>query len=249
MENPIESARETARNSNYLLTETTAKALQLLVSLPTSDLMTPEYDKPEYLLNCDADGAPVPTTPQLLEAIPLLAQNKPAWIKIVDGQILMLRWLAHFIGFRHRAIHVFLDPPDSETATYIQIRSLQKYNQPGKFDMPVAGHVDGTDSPRATLRKELAEEIGLDDQEDLQEVEQIGTYNITIPDFQPDYQEIEHTTLFRARIRRDSLTKLRLQESEVGGLALFNRDELSEWIAKHPDRVGGGLIDSWPYYL
>lgn len=163
--------------------------------------------------------------------------------------MLMLRWLAHFIGFRHRAMHVFLGLPDDTDTTFVQIRSLSKYNQPGLFDVPVAGHVDGTDSARETLRKELHEELGLDDQVDLQEVEEIGTYNIAIPDFQPNYQEIEHTTLFRAAILPESISKLRLQTGEVGGLVLFNRDELNKWIQERPDRMGGGLIDSWPYYF
>ena len=109
-------------------------------------------------------------------------------------------------------------------------------------------HVDATDCPRESLRKELNEELGLDDRTDLMEVNEIATYNIAIPDFQPNYAEIEHTTLYRATIRPESVSRFRLQEGEVGGLVLFKLDELDRWIKESPDRVGGGLIDSWKYY-
>ena len=45
--------------------------------------------------------------------------------------------------------------------------------------MPVAGHIDGTDSPEESLRKEL-EELGLEDQNDLQENKEMATYSIAI---------------------------------------------------------------------
>lgn len=250
----IDDLRTIAEASDFQLNEKIIPDLGALISQSRTDgklahgLQTPEYGKPEYLLNCDTSGCAVTLTPSFGHLIENLRQPNPSWIKIDHDQVLVQRWLCHFIGFRHRAIHLFLDHPDHPDATFVQIRSLSKYNSPGLFDAPVGGHVDAMDSPRESLRKELGEELGLDDLMDLIEVAEIGTYNIAIPNFQPDYVEVEHTTLYRATIRPESVSKLRFQEGEVGGLVLFKRDELSRWIREFPDRVGGGLIDSWAYY-
>ena len=249
MDRSIHRAREAVRAANHQLDGAVWSAIQTLTDLPATDLRTPEYGKAEYLLNCTETGSPVAGSASLLSDISATPLSDPPWIKVVGDQILVLRWLAHFLGFRHRAVHLFLDHPEDPDYTFIQIRSLSKYNQPGLYDMPVAGHVDGVDSPRDTLRAELQEELGLDDQEGLIDVEQLATYNIAIPDFQPNYDEVEHTTLYRAKISPEALSKIRLQEGELGGLVLFRKDELTRWFVTSPDRFGGGLIDSWKYYV
>ena len=249
----IQELRNQAQRSDHLLTVDLVKRLGAFAERVGSesdlpDLRTPEFGKSEYLLNCDPNGVALVASSELTDAIQRDPHPDPAWVRIRSGNVLALRWLCHFIGFRHRAIHLFLDHPDHPDATFVQVRSLSKYNSPGLFDMPVGGHVDATDTPRESLRKELGEELGLDDRTDLIEVNEIGTYNIAIPNFQPNYAEVDHTTLYRATIRPESVSRFRLQEGEAGGLVLFKRDELNRWIIEFPDRVGGGLIDSWKYY-
>ena len=59
---------------------------------------------------------------------------------------------------------------------------------------------------------------------------------------------MEHTTVYRATLQREAFGRVRFQESEVGGLVLFKRNELQNWMDRSPERLGGGLLDSWPYY-
>ncbi|HAA74505.1 TPA: hypothetical protein DCE37_05215 [Candidatus Latescibacteria bacterium] len=243
MEEQLHLIRALCRQENHLVTAAALKAIQSLGTLAEDDLSTPEYGTPEYLVNCDTQGRPVRSS------IKSQDPHDPRWYKVVDGQILVLRWLAHFLGLRHRAIHLFLDHPDHPDCTFVQIRSLAKYNQPGLFDIPVAGHVDGLDSPEETVRKELNEELGLDIDQDLVDLRVLAIFNVAIPDFQPNYAEIEHTTLYRATIEPASYSRIRLQEDELGGLILFRKDELAGWIASRGEQVGGGLADSWYYYV
>lgn len=248
MSDPVTQARTTGSAANHTLTPDLLVAIRKLTSLPESRLSTPEYGKPEYLLNWDADGNPVPSGDLTADAV-TLPDVDPAWIRIDDGHILVLRWLAHFVGLRHRAVHLFLDHPDNPDATLVQVRSLAKYNAPGVFDMPIGGHVDGLDAFDETLVKELREELGLDLEEDLLDLREVGRHRIEIPDYQPDYSEYEVSQVYRATIRREAIGKIRMQAGEVGGLVLFDLQELSRWIEERPDQVGGGLVDSWPYYF
>ena len=80
MVDPVESAREAARDEGHLLTEVSVQALDSLASLPASDLATPEFGKPEYLLNCDTNGSPVSATPQLLERLAAQETSGIPWI-------------------------------------------------------------------------------------------------------------------------------------------------------------------------
>ena len=244
----IRSVRSVVRDEGHVLTPSSLESIAKLCVLPSDTLATPEFGKAEYLLNCDTDGSPLPTSPRLASALLHLPPSDPPWIQVVETQTLVLRWLAHFVGLRHRAVHLFLDHPDHPDCTFVQIRSLSKYNQPGQFDMPVAGHVDALDTSNQALSKELSEELGLNDRLDLLSLKEIGTYNIAIPDSQPDYDEVEHTTLYRGQIRPEAIARVQLQKREVGGLVLFRNDELTRWIGERSDQIGGGLADSWNHY-
>lgn len=248
LSDPISLARSAVHAADHTLTPASLAAIQQLTDLPDTELATPEYGSTEYLANCDATGSPVAPFQDLIAALSDQQDQPLPWISVVDDHVLVLRWLAHRLGIRHRAIHTFLDHPDHPDCTFIQIRSLSKYNQPGRFDMPVAGHVDGTDTPEQTARKEFAEELGLDPDRDLVDLSEIATYDIAIPDFQPHYDEVEHTTLYRATVNPEAIGRLKLQEGELAGLILFRKDELARWIQECPEQLGGGLIDSWKYY-
>ncbi|MBK37277.1 MAG: hypothetical protein CME26_17365 [Gemmatimonadetes bacterium] len=203
-------------------------------------LRTPEYDRDEYLLNCDQDGCPVRAEFDVAALVP--------WVETSEGMILVNRWLAHFFGFRHRVIHLFLDHPDHSDCTFAQIRSLSKYNSPGRLDMPVGGHVTGIDDQLDSLAREVQEELGLSIERDLIDVRVVGTFNIVEDDDMADYIEVEHATVYRASLRTDTFQRLRFQPGEVGGLALIRTDELDRWIQERSEDVGGGMSESWKYY-
>ncbi len=238
--------RETIRTDNHILTARSLEAIRNLSGLEREELYTPEYGQPEYLLNCDPAGKPVRTTDDHKSALGALVDDPP-WIRIIDGKVMVLRWLAHFAGLRHRAIHLFLDHPTQTDLTFLSLRSLSKYNQPGLIDTPVAGHVDQLDSTETAVRTELHEELGLNADTDLDNLRVITTYNIEIPDFQTNYDEVEFSVLYRATVKPEALSRIQMQEEEVGGVLMMRRDEVSRWLVERPEQVGGGLRDTWSY--
>lgn len=61
----------------------------------------------------------------------------------------------------HPVVHLHLI--DGEGRLLLQLRSKHKSIQPGKWDTAVGGHVDFGESIADALRREVAEEIGLDE--------------------------------------------------------------------------------------
>ena len=59
----------------------------------------------------------------------------------------------------HPVVHCWLFNTKGEVLW--QQRSLQKDTSPGKWDMSCGGHIQYGESPQDTLRRELAEELGL----------------------------------------------------------------------------------------
>lgn len=211
---------------------------------------TPEYTQKEYLLNVNQAGTPVQPSEKTKTDI----QNHPIlkhWFCISKNTFSIARWLAHLCGFRHRCIHLFLDPQDKPTATYVQVRSLQKHTEPGNFDMPVAGHVSGQASFLEGLYAEASEELGLDLKKDVINLRQINTSNITVTPLRnmPDYFDVEHTTIYRATLTNNAYHHVHFTDGEVAALACFQTRELTTLIQKHPERVAGGLRDSFSFYL
>ena len=60
----------------------------------------------------------------------------------------------------HRAVHLFVF--DEGGRVFLQRRSVQKDIQPGKWDTSVGGHLQQGESVEQALRREMAEELGLD---------------------------------------------------------------------------------------
>lgn len=249
MESLIHRVRGSAQRSSHILAAETVGTIAELSQLALTNegrLRTPEFNRTEYLVNCDSAGDRI--TPTGLSIPDQLLSGNDAWIKRDGDTLLVSRWLAHFIGFRHRVIHLFLDHPDHPDCTFAQIRSLAKYNSPGRLDMPIGGHVTDLDDLETSLARELKEELGLDVDRDVNDLREVGTFNIVDDDDMPDHIEVEHATVYRATLKPDAFGQLRFQTDEVGALALFRIDELDRWIRERPEDVGGGMRDSWSYY-
>jgi isopentenyl-diphosphate delta-isomerase type 1 len=63
----------------------------------------------------------------------------------------------------HQAVHVFV--VNREGQVFLQKRSLQKDIQPGKWDTSVGGHVDAGEDAADAAKRELREELGVQDGE------------------------------------------------------------------------------------
>jgi isopentenyl-diphosphate Delta-isomerase len=66
----------------------------------------------------------------------------------------------HRLGKPHRVVHLYLF--DRSDRLLLQRRSLLTDHFPGVFSISVLGHVDAGDSSGKTVRREVAEELGID---------------------------------------------------------------------------------------
>lgn len=65
----------------------------------------------------------------------------------------------HARGLMHRAVHVLVF--NRRGQLFLQKRSMQKDEQPGKWDSSAAGHVDSGEDYDACARREIGEELGI----------------------------------------------------------------------------------------
>ena len=174
--NALEKLREATARADFTLNdESHAVVLELFHScLAEPSAMSAlqqaaDYNKREFLLCVDRDGAPVRATPGMLDSYRQIAPEQPdfrLWLEQASAEdgspvLLVARWLCHLAGFRHRTVHLLLDHPTRADYALLQVRGLSKPNYPACFDVPAAGHVIGLDSVRNTVIKELEEELGL----------------------------------------------------------------------------------------
>jgi isopentenyldiphosphate isomerase len=66
----------------------------------------------------------------------------------------------HRLGKPHRAVHLYLF--NSQNEILLQRRSLTIDHSPGAFSISVTAHVDAGETSFATVRRETAEELGVD---------------------------------------------------------------------------------------
>lgn len=253
IENALEQLRMHIRKNDFQFVDDIYPVLQTFAETSTTKWLantTPEYKQNEYLLNVDQAGNSVQPSSKIQTHI----QKHPTlknWFCNVNNTLYIARWLAHLCGFRHRCIHLFLDPQNHPNTTYAQIRSLKKYNEPGGFDIPVAGHVSQQASFLEGLYAEASEELGLDLKTDVTNLRQIHTNNVVVTPLRnmPNYLDVEHTAIYRATLTSKAYSHIHFTDGEVAGLARFQVDELANLIQKHPERVAGGLRDSFPLYI
>jgi len=219
--------------------------------------LAPEYGKPEFLLCVDSAGSPVCSTEEIIEDLRETASRHPSfglWFQEAtverDGRpvLLVARWLCHLVGFRHRSVHLFIDHPTRDDYTLVQVRSVHKFESPGCFDVPVAGHVAGLESTTDTLYKELEEELDLD-RGDIYVPEMVGSYDYRGPSSDPILRNVEFRVVFQSCLKADRLSSIGFVDREVSAISVFALSELEAIINTYPERVASGLTESFPIYL
>ncbi|MGR3310707.1 MAG: NUDIX domain-containing protein [Candidatus Brocadiales bacterium] len=214
------------------------------------------YEKKEFLPNVDETGRLVSTDKSVIEDYKKTVNEHRQfglWFterrdKQNNQRLLVARWLSHLVGIRHRCSHIFIDHPEWKDYTLIQVRSFNKIESPGCFDLPVGGHSINLDSTKATAKKELREElnIGLNDFENFSE---IGSYNFTDPFETNILNNVEFRTVFCGKLKPDGLLKMKFMDKEVSAIAIFEMQELLIMIDKFPERIASGLLNSIPLYI
>jgi len=210
--------------------------------------------KKEFLLPLDASGQPVVlpacTTATLQTALkdtPRLHQWLSPVTHNATNTVLIARTLCHRVGLRHGTVQLILDHPTRPDYTFLQIRGFHKADAPGEFDMPCAGHTVACDTAEAALQKELTEEIGLTG-DDLEEIHCVGRYEHRETTTRTDFINVELRTVYRARLKSQSMAKLHFADGEVAALTMITRNALHELVSRHPDRVASGLHGTLPWY-
>jgi hypothetical protein len=265
----LEELRTALEQEDYVLNEKAYEKATQLFLLRCQSLLrerSSEYSKMEqkkgsmeFFLNVDSAGLAHCPPRTLIEDFQKTAQQDSEfklWFlqsKHPDKQedvLLVARWLAHLAGLRHRCAHVFLDHPNYDDYTLIQIRSFSKSDSPGCFDIPVGEHAIGSESLSETCKRGLSEELGLCS-EDIKEASliDIGGYGYCEPSKRKDFYNIEHRTVFWGQVEESSMAKIRFVDKEVIGLCMFSISGLSDLLMKYPDRVASGLTGSLHIYM
>jgi 8-oxo-dGTP pyrophosphatase MutT (NUDIX family) len=247
--------RKTFDQTRRLFTACTSKP-EILENLRK---LAPEYGKPEFLLCVDSQGAPMHLPQDAIEDFRETVKRSPdfeAWfqepeLETVAGEkrpvLLIARWLCHLVGFRHRTVHLFIDHPTRDDYTLVQVRGTDKFESPGRFDLPAAGHVVGSEPPREAVFKELEEELNWE-QDDIEGLEPVGSYNYCEPVSNSVLRNVEFRLVFTSRLKSDRLLKLKFVDREVAAISIFKLSELEAIISDFPERVASGLGKSFPMY-
>ena len=219
--------------------------------------VAPEYGRAEHLLCVDRFGKGTNTPVHVLNQSRTLCKRQPAvgtWFRTVDPPdaskptLLIARWLCHLAGFRHRTVHLFLDHPILSDHTLIQVRGIDKEEAPGRFGLPVAGHIVGLDTVQETLAKELGEELGLSS-DVLVDLRHLGCYEGGHPSDPDELRNVEYHEVYRARLSSEGWLCAHARDSEVAAIAAFQTADLIAMIDRFPERVASGLKGSLPMYL
>lgn len=262
---PLQHLRSVAEQADHVINTLVYRQARRLFTACVSDpqhltnlqQLASEYGTREYLLCVDSTGSPAPVPQGIVKDFRKTTSDHPdfaLWFHetMAEGSegpaLLVARWLCHLVGFRHRSVHLFIDHPAWDDYTLIQVRGMSKAESPGCFDVPAAGHVTGLESTTDTLLQELAEELDLGP-DDVGDLEMIGTYNYREPLTNSALRNVEFRTVFRGRLKADSLLKIRFADREVAAISMFALPELKGLIEAFLQRVASGLAESFPVYL
>jgi len=260
---PIGRLRSTVARADHILNETVYDQLKdLFTSLSAKpegceslEGLTPEYGKAEFFVCVDSSGRAVLASEAMLESFREIAGRHPdfeLWFQeTLDGNgepvLLVGRWLCHLVGLRHRSVHLFIDHPTNLSYTLVQVRSFEKFESPGLFDLPAAGHVVDLETAEDSLFKELEEELDWR-KNDILDLKMIGSYNYAEPLSKPGLCNVEYRLVFRSRLKGDGMRSASFSDGEVAAISVFAVSEIRELIKGFPERVASGLLQSFPVY-
>ena len=83
----------------------------------------------------------------------------------------------HAKGLMHRAVHILLF--NSKGELFLQKRSMNKDEQPGKWDSSAAGHVDSGEAYLDCARREITEELGIVAEQSMQALFKLSASALT----------------------------------------------------------------------
>ncbi|MEG0024515.1 MAG: 16S rRNA (adenine(1518)-N(6)/adenine(1519)-N(6))-dimethyltransferase RsmA [Akkermansia sp.] len=169
-----------------------------------------------------------------LKGIP---QKDGELLDVVDSQNQVIgqktRKEIHEGNLTHRAVHILVR--NKHGAILLQKRSPWKDRHPGVWDSSAAGHVDAGESYMEAAKRELHEELGIDDIE-LHEVAH----------FEPNEQNgMEHVQLLVAGYSG----KTRFPAAEIEAVQWFAPELITAWLARRPNDFASSFRQCWEFAM
>jgi isopentenyl-diphosphate delta-isomerase type 1 len=135
-------------------------------------------------------------------------------------------------GLYHRLVRIIVEDEDGRLLS--QKRSMAKKQYPGCWTDAASGHVDEGESYETAAARELEEEIGV-----VAPLEYIGKFSFAADSGDKHVRQFHG--VFRAVISGN--TSLRLNPDEVSDVKWFDRSELRQAIADHPEQFTPGVAE------
>ena len=137
----------------------------------------------------------------------------------------------HEKGLKHRAVHIFVVNGKSEML--LQQRSMLKDVHPGKWGSSAAGHLDAGEDYEEAARREIGEELGIEDAE--LPLKYVGELP---PSESNGWEFIRlYVTVYSGALRTPA--------NEVGAVEWMEQDVLRDWLARRPEDFAGGFQECW----
>lgn len=135
-------------------------------------------------------------------------------------------------GQWHRIVRIMVQAEDG--SFLLQKRSKNMKTYPERWDNSASGHVDEGEDYLTAAKRELQEEIGIDDVR-LQEINHYQTNNPY-----KNYQLRRFHRVYLAQVPKTIKTKRQVEE--VSELKWFTKAELQTMLDKQPELMSDGLI-------
>lgn len=135
-------------------------------------------------------------------------------------------------GLWHRIVRIMLE--DENGRILLQKRASSMKTFPNCWDNSAAGHVDAGEDYNHAARRELSEELGINEVE----LNEMAYYKTS--DHYGDLILNRFNKLYGAKV--SSSTIFHLQKDEVGEVKWFTRREIRDVISNTPRDVTAGLV-------
>ncbi|MBR4108507.1 MAG: ribosomal RNA small subunit methyltransferase A [Akkermansia sp.] len=135
----------------------------------------------------------------------------------------------HEHGLMHRAVHILVF--NKKHDCLLQLRSPLKDRHPGVWDSSAAGHLDAGEDYETAARRELAEELGIEDAR----IIHLGNLPPT-----PE-TGMEHVALYAALYNG----KVHFPAAEISGVLPFPAALIDEWLERRPQDFANSFAACW----
>ena len=133
----------------------------------------------------------------------------------------------HKYGYWHKVVHVWII--NSKNELLLQLRSMEKENHPGEWDISVGGHIPAGEDDVSSAIRETEEEIGL--KITPTDLKFIGSVSQESSKGKKDYINKEVDSVFVVKKDLD-ISKLKMQKGEVDELRFIPLVKFKEMIVR-----------------